>query len=86
MMRYLEARRREMAPIASYSAALGALRFLEEAGEVPTDARISKGPSLTSFIKEAEMLTSQMKSLAGENTNKRQAPPMSLLFSPHSKE
>ena len=78
MVEYVEVRVKGNAAVTTFAASLGALRFLEEAGEVPTADRISAETALASAIKEAETRTHANLSAAGLKRGKQQAPPLPL--------
>ena len=62
---YIEIRIKEDAAVTTFGAALGALRFLEEAGEVPAAERISTEAAITNAVKEAEKRVHTVKSAFG---------------------
>ena len=75
LLEFLEVRRGEGAPRTVFFCLLAALRFFEEAGEVPRGQRLSDDPAFDNAAKEASL------KLAGEQgAGRGQAPRLPLAF------
>ena len=75
---YFAVRSEEGAAGTAYRSLLLSLQFLEEAGEVPTDERVSDLPGVLSAVKEFETRRRLQAAEQGEKTGKKQAPPLLL--------
>ena len=76
-MRYFAARAKERAPRTVYDCVLNSLQFLEEAGELPLDQRLSTLPALRNSAKEQAAKRARETEQEGSTTRK-QAPPLLL--------
>ena len=76
LLDYLETRLREGAARTTFSSLKAALSFLEEAGEVPPEERLSQDPALTNAVREAGLRAAQGTRKAGRG----QAPQLPLVL------
>ena len=77
LVRYLEVKRQGGAAKTTFLSVLGALRFLEEAGEVKCEDQLHKHPALANLAKEATAAKARAQAATGEG-GKKQAPPLPL--------
>jgi len=76
---YLEVRRAEGAPRTAFASLLSALRFLEEAGEVPEAERLYCNPALTNAEKEFSLAAAATAAqTSGSRQTRGQAPQLPL--------
>ena len=78
ILHYLEAKHEGGAAKTTFLSVLGALRFLEEAGEVLEENRLYKHPSLASLAKEATASRARAQASSEGKSDKKQAPPLPL--------
>ena len=74
VLSYFAVRSEEGAAGTVYRSLLLSLQFLEEAGEVPKDERVSDLPGVLSAVKEFETRRRLQAAEQGEKTGKKQAP------------
>ena len=76
VLAYFSVRQEEDAARTVFSSAVGALKFLEDAGEWPNDHCFSALPAVVSAVKEHEAKRRRKAEELGEQLGRRQAQPL----------